>query len=82
MSLNLIPKEIANKVVELGYTNVFQAIKLYSVWSVVVGKGEDRFNINLSMDGNYSVLNTWRLDYIYNQWGSRILNVNRTLVRQ
>lgn len=77
--MSIIPNDVEKKIVELGFT-VIAVTLLYNIWSVVGLKGEKRYNIQLKTD-DLSVASIHLLRYKYNQWGSRIMDVERVLIQ-
>ncbi len=77
--MTLFPKDVVKKAEELGF-HVIVVIELYKVWSVVGLKGERKFNVQLSKD-DLSVDSIYLLRYKFNQWGSRVVDVERVLIQ-
>ena len=78
MDDHIIPSEIREKIIELGFFPVSFA-PLYKLYSVVGLHGEDRYNIQLNQ-ADLSVHSVHKLLYRWNITGTRILSVTRKLV--
>lgn len=76
--MSIFPKEVVEKIEELGYS-ALAVIDLGMVWSVIGLKGERKFSIHLGKD--LSVDSICLLRYRYNQWGSRVSDVERVLIQ-
>jgi hypothetical protein len=77
--MSVIPKDVENKVTELGF-DILGVVPLYKRWSVIGIKNGKRYNIKLN-ESDMSVCSIHLLRYKYNQWGSRVLDVERVLVQ-
>ena len=79
MEDHIIPADVRNKVLELGFYPT-SYIPLYEKWSVVGIRDDRHFNIQLNLD--LSVSSIHQLRYRWNATGAKILDVTRILVEQ
>lgn len=77
--MRIFPKDVEEKITQLGYF-VVNVIPLYKAWSIIGLKEEQKYNIQLGA-GNLSVLSIHLLRYRFNQWGSRVIGVERVLTQ-
>jgi len=75
----LVPKDVEKTMVELGFS-ILSIASLYDVWSVVGLKGDKRYNVQLNKN-DLSIASIYLLRYKFNQWGSRIVDVERALIQ-
>jgi len=78
MEDHIIPSEIREKIIELGFFPV-SLVHLYKRYSVVGIHGEDHYNIQLNKT-DLSVHTIHKLLYRWNATGAKILSVARKLV--
>jgi hypothetical protein len=77
--MNIFPEKIKAKIDELGFLTT-AVVELYNLWSVVAIREGRHYNIQLSKE-NLTVESIHLLRYKWNQFGSRILNVERVLIQ-
>ncbi|MCI0557131.1 hypothetical protein L0244_12430 [bacterium] len=73
--MSIFPEKVVQRINELGY-HVLNVVPLLKLWSVIVLKGERKFNIQLTLDG-LEVVTIHRLHYKFDQWGNDVVSVER-----
>ena len=78
--MTLVPDKVVEVSKQLGYEFVVNCVDFGYFWSAIVYKNGKKFNVQIGKTNN-SVMNTWSLDYRYNNSNSKVIGVNRILVK-